>query len=766
MYVVYCGDTVIHDPQLGDKNTMLFAPVLTKEVNKADSFIFTIYPSNPGYASLTRLTPGLISVYDGEELIFRGRILNDEKGWYNQLTVTCESDFAMLNDSVVRPYSFTGTVLAYLTQMITQHNSQAPVDKQFTVGSCTVIGNITRGNSNYPNTMTELQDKLVGMLGGYLRVRRSGSTNYIDYLSDSQSTTTQTVELGKNLLSIAQTRKGEDIVTGIIPLGAKDEETEERLTIKSVNSNQDYLENSSAVSAYGKIYTTVVWDDVTDAATLKSLGQAKLAELTATVVSIELTAADLHQVDASIEDFAFFDYVTVNDTAHNLVGSFLISKKTIDLASPANTKITLGKTTTQKASERASQTQQVAIKAAQEYGAGVSQATMNAAIKAATDLIKGTNGGYLKFHYDQTGNPTELLIMNASTEAAATKIWRWNMNGLGFSNDGGETYTLAMTSNGQIVADFITAGILQGIQIIAEEGSVGGWDINEKDINKSGTYSYPASQYDIIDVSYVRSVLMGYMQEADAIRQNPQSDINGDGHLDKMDIAIFMNLILGFVARAGSYTCAIRSDNPFALIEARDQNGAAFSAGVHGMYARSAWVDRMQMLDNEGEVKTAFGTWGIAVGAAGSTNGVYNGAVEIRPEFMRTKDSNSNVTFEVVPETGLVCHSYTQGPETVYNPQSGWGDGTAITLPAGTYVIVASAKNGGNYAYVRGRMGIKVNGSEVIHADYAFNGADANSAMQCVYTMVLTSQATAQATCWVPENAGYWSVTLNAIRIG
>jgi phage minor structural protein len=89
-----------------------------------------------------------------------------------------------------------------------------------------------------------------------------------------------------------------------------------------------------------------------------------------------------------------------------------------------------------------------------------SKSMMTDAIASATEQISGAHGGYIKYIYDAEGNPTELLIMDAPTQEQAVKIWRWNVNGLGYSSDGGQTYGLAMTQDGQIVADFITTGTM------------------------------------------------------------------------------------------------------------------------------------------------------------------------------------------------------------------------------------------------------------------------------------------------------------------
>ena len=87
---------------------------------------------------------------------------------------------------------------------------------------------------------------------------------------------------------------------------------------------------------------------------------------------------------------------------------------------------------------------------------------MNAAIKAATGLITGQTGGYMVIHTaDDTGQPYELLILDAPSVEEAVNVWRWNVGGLGFSSNGyNGPYETAITADGQIVANFITSGTL------------------------------------------------------------------------------------------------------------------------------------------------------------------------------------------------------------------------------------------------------------------------------------------------------------------
>lgn len=84
------------------------------------------------------------------------------------------------------------------------------------------------------------------------------------------------------------------------------------------------------------------------------------------------------------------------------------------------------------------------------------------AIQRATDLITGNSGGYVVLHdSNDDGYPDELLIMNTADISTATKVWRWNLSGLGYSKTGYDgTFGLAMTMDGAIVADYISTGNL------------------------------------------------------------------------------------------------------------------------------------------------------------------------------------------------------------------------------------------------------------------------------------------------------------------
>ncbi|EOS7977555.1 phage tail protein [Enterococcus hirae] len=77
----------------------------------------------------------------------------------------------------------------------------------------------------------------------------------------------------------------------------------------------------------------------------------------------------------------------------------------------------------------------------------------------ATAWITGNSGGHVVFRPEKA--PSEILIMNTANVSSAKRVWRWNLNGLGYSDNGvNGPFSVAMTSKGEIVADFIKVGTI------------------------------------------------------------------------------------------------------------------------------------------------------------------------------------------------------------------------------------------------------------------------------------------------------------------
>lgn len=347
MYRVYCDGLPIYNDKL--EGLKIFSPSLDLELNKTGSFSFTLYPDHPYYGSIQKLK-SIITVYQEDYLLFRGRVLDDEIGFYNERKVTCEGELAFLLDSIKRPYDFTGSVAEYLALLLESHNAQVDETKRFTLGNVTVTDPndyIVRSNIDYTDTWKEMNDKLLTLLGGFLSVRHADGVAYLDYLADFALLSPQKIEFGKNLLDQKRIIKGADVATVVIPLGAKlkdaeGKDTDKRLTIETVNGGADFIEDASAISQYGTIVKTVIFDDVTIAENLKAKGQAYLSSLVKLPESIELTAADLATVSTAFSSFHLGTYVDVVSKPHGLNQKFLVRKLSINLLDPAANKLTLG----------------------------------------------------------------------------------------------------------------------------------------------------------------------------------------------------------------------------------------------------------------------------------------------------------------------------------------------------------------------------------------------------------------------------------------
>lgn len=429
MYRVYCDGQLLYHSKL--ENLKIFSPSLEIELNKTGSFTFTVYSDHPRYSLIQKLK-SIITVYQDDYLLFRGRVLDDEIGFYNEKHISCEGDMSFLLDSIQRPYDFTGSITDYLALLLNSHNAQVDTEKQFTLGNVTVTDPndyIVRASSDYPNTWDELNKKLIELLGGYLIVRHEGNVNYLDYLAEINLLSPQKIELGKNLLDLKRIRKGGDIATVIIPLGAKlkDEEekdTEQRLTITSVNGGADYVEDAEAIAQYGVVVKTVIFDDVTEPENLKTKGLAELAGSVRLFETLELSAADLATVDKPITSFHLGTQVQVESKPHGIEQRFTVSKLSLKLLDPAANKLTLGKTVQafSEAVSGVSASRGVILQTVEKSTQAASEALYNvernliASISASEGSIKQTvaENYYLK-------EDTDKLISTVSNEIEQTQ---------------------------------------------------------------------------------------------------------------------------------------------------------------------------------------------------------------------------------------------------------------------------------------------------------------------------------------------------------
>lgn len=355
-YQIKYGDDILYD--LRDKELFVESPNLNLEINKVGTLTFSIYPDHPYFDRLEKLKPKIVAKR-GNKDIFRGRIINDEQGIYNEKNIECESSLAYLNDSIYRPGSFTGTPEELFALILNNHNSQVTDGQKLKVGNVTVtdLNNyISRSWEDYLSSWDLLKTRLLDTLGGYLVERYESDGTYIDWLedfknNDSLIVSTQTIEFGENLINILAKNDASTTYSVVIPLGYEIENedgTKSRLTIKSVNNDKDYLVNETALAAYGWKVAPVsetTWDDVTVASNLKTKGQNYLNNQAVMIAStLDITALDLAAVDKDIEFFFIYKYVRIKSTPHNFNKVYLLKSIKIPFDHPENTQITLGET--------------------------------------------------------------------------------------------------------------------------------------------------------------------------------------------------------------------------------------------------------------------------------------------------------------------------------------------------------------------------------------------------------------------------------------
>jgi len=495
MYRVYVknmnGEYPIYEPL--DDTLRIFEPVLTQEMGSAGSFTFRVYKGHPYYKQLKVLTSEVI-VYDDGACVFCGRMWRPEQDFDNMVAVTCEGELTYLLDSRQRPFTYTGGIDGYIGQLLDVHNSQVDASRQIKKGNIVVSGDGGYKEwtvQGFSDTLTLLR-QLPESFGGYLRIRHEAGVRYLDYLWDYGGINSQVIRFGENLLDLTHYVDATQIITCLIPQGAdveyKDEsgETQSRaVDITSVNGGVDYIENAEAVELYGRIWGYQKWDDVTEPGILLAKSREYLKEASTLPASMEVSAVDLAAIDSTVQQFQLGFWTDVSSDPHGINQKFLLTRREINLLDPGQGSITLGRqtetltgTTVKNQTAVSERIEKVAEDTAQE---------INRRVENATQLIMGGKGGYVVIDNIEpdTGNtttPWRILIMNTLDKETATNVIQFNQNGIGFSTTGiNGPYKNAWTIDGNLVADFITAG-----QMLADRIRGGTLELGGKGLGKDG----------------------------------------------------------------------------------------------------------------------------------------------------------------------------------------------------------------------------------------------------------------------------------------
>lgn len=378
MYVITLDNggtkTVIHEP--GTSEIKVDSAKISREVNKFDSLSFDIYPNNPGY-DLVNPFSTLVTVQNTKtgKVDFEGRVIQpvpsmDSDGTVMK-SVTCESVMGYLCDSRQEwedtwHYAASGGksgLQVYLEKLLTAHNSKVEDYKKIYPGSITLqtfetSDGVTKGISR-DSTWNNIEDKIIKSFGGEMRVRRgSDGLLYLDYAEKLGTTRATPISLAWNMEDAEREIDPNGVITRFYPYGAKitieqedpdtgeteEIETEERLTIESVNGGKKYIDDPVAMKLYGIIEGSNEWDDVTVASNLLTKAQEWLGANNALPTTHTFTALDLSLLGLDYDSFEIFDSYPCYNPLLDIDETLEIVKQTININEPENSSFDMGET--------------------------------------------------------------------------------------------------------------------------------------------------------------------------------------------------------------------------------------------------------------------------------------------------------------------------------------------------------------------------------------------------------------------------------------
>lgn len=258
-----------------------------------------------------------------------------------------------------------------------------------------------------------------------------------------------TIRYGKNLTQLSQELDMSNLVTGIVPYFI---DTNGNKTVGTL------VPTGLVLDVPREVAIDFSQDVNPESSTPIATQLANLAtryknnnKLTSLMDSITL---DFVQLESLTERVDLCDTVHIYFEALGISASAKCISTTWDVLADRYTSTTFGDSKTNIADTIA--------KATDTLEKTPTTTEMQKAVTRATELITGNLGGYVVLHdSDGDGEPDEILIMNTPDISTATKVWRWNKAGLGYSSTGyAGPFGTAITANGEIVADYVNTGNL------------------------------------------------------------------------------------------------------------------------------------------------------------------------------------------------------------------------------------------------------------------------------------------------------------------
>ena len=299
------------------------------------------------------------------------------------------------------------------------------------------------------------------------------------------------IEYGKNLIDMEQDNDFTDVYTDILPYAVfSDESTEKVVTLSEITL--PIIDNPTRQKTLIKDFTEFFEDKASineNSLRNKAKNFIKANPLGVETPSLTVAFEPLWkqpEYSAILERVSLCDTVTIRHSALGITAKSKVIKTVYDSLAEKYVSITLGTAKSNFVNTVGDiKTELSEVKNKTEHF----PLLINTAVKNATSLITGQTGGYVVINTNSvSGQPYELLILDVPTIESAVNVWRWNVGGLGFSKNGyNGPYETAITSDGQIVADFITSGSLTAniikAGVISSFDNSSWWDLESGEVH-------------------------------------------------------------------------------------------------------------------------------------------------------------------------------------------------------------------------------------------------------------------------------------------
>ena len=474
MFQVNLGNKILYYPS-NDEFT-IYDTELTEDVGQAGEFTFKVPPTNLLYNELS--SGALITIYKDKKEFWRGEIRDISINFAKVATVYAVEDVAWLADEFIPPAKITNqTYKQRLDAVIATYNANRSEEKQFISGS--VYGGTSACNwqTEYEWNILDSIRKCICRDKLYVKVRRVYENGvlkrYIDCvrLEEYGKSTSQPIEYGYNLLDYVKESDYGNLTNVLTPYG--DELETDVYADYSARLQGTTIVNNDSINMYGRHAKAVVFDGVSDAASLNALAASYLSRYCQPQLTMEVKAVDLSMIE-NIADIAIGDRVRIIAKPFAVDQELYLTEIVRDLQNVDKNTLTLSG----HVESRTLTSQMISASDAIEELPTEWDLLKAAKKNALAMLLDETQGGYVVFEYDDPNNPakmTAINVCNRQTIDESTQRWRWSQNGLGYMErqsknnpwPTGSNIKVAMTADGSIVADRIDTGTLTAAVIKA-----------------------------------------------------------------------------------------------------------------------------------------------------------------------------------------------------------------------------------------------------------------------------------------------------------